>query len=403
MAEQFNSTDGPPWVVAPTAPRLTVNHGPQAGQSFALDGDVFVIGRAASPGAYDVVLLDATVSRPHAKLVRSGDTFVLHDLDSTNGIAINYVRVAAPQLLQDGDLINLGRTVLLFRTPASLPPPVEPAVPARPDPESRVLTFFGLKGGVGTTTLAVNAALRLRALTQGAVLLVDLSVEHPAVGGQLPVVARCTIDDLVTLPALDASILDSAVARHDSGLHVLPARALPEPAERVTGKLMATLLPLLKGAYEWIVLDTAASFSGLNLAVFDRSDLVTVVTAPDLVTLKATQCALDIFKELGLGAERRLLLNGVYPSARLERADVEKALGERVAQAIPYSDDVLRSIDHGKPLALAAPGGPIIRALDGYLQEVVRGRDPMPTLASPAGRRPGGRLPRRSGRLRKSV
>ena len=54
-------------------------------------------------------------------------------------------------------------------------------------------------------------------------------------------------------------------------------------------------------------------------------------------------------------------------------------------------DDVLRSIDRGKPLALTAPGGPIIRALDGYLQEVVRGRDPMPTLASPGRGRPGGR------------
>ena len=42
------------------------------------------------------------------------------------------------------------------------------------DPESRVLTLFGQKGGVGTTALPMNAALRLRAPSQAAVLLVDL-------------------------------------------------------------------------------------------------------------------------------------------------------------------------------------------------------------------------------------
>jgi pilus assembly protein CpaE len=220
-------------------------------------------------------------------------------------------------------------------------------------------------------------------MTEAAVLLVDLSVEHPAIAGQIPIEVRCTIDDLVMLPALDPDILQSAVARHASGLHVLPARALLQPANRFSGKVIATLLPLLKPAYRWIVVDTAAAFSSLNLAIFDQTNLVTVVTAPDLVSLKATLSALDIFKELGLGAERRLLLNGIYPSARLERAGVEKALGERVAQVIPYSDDVLRSIDHGQPLALSAPGSPMVRALDGFLQEAVYGRDPIPTLVSP--------------------
>src|SRR3954453_10990028 len=91
---------------------------------------------------------------------------------------------------------------------------------------------------------------------------------------------------------------------------------------------MSAVFPVLKANYRWIILDTAATFSELNLSAFDQSDLVVVVTAPDLVSLKTTQACLDVFSALQTTGERRLLLlNQIYPRARLEPGDMEKSSG----------------------------------------------------------------------------
>jgi hypothetical protein len=59
----------------------------------------------------DVVLDDRNVSRHHAELVRHGDGFVLRDLDSTNGSAVNGRRVRQADV-KAGDVITLGTVTL---------------------------------------------------------------------------------------------------------------------------------------------------------------------------------------------------------------------------------------------------------------------------------------------------
>jgi pSer/pThr/pTyr-binding forkhead associated (FHA) protein len=60
----------------------------------------------------DVVLRDDPYMSPrHARICRRGDTFVLRDLDSTNGV---YVRIRQPVDVSDGDMILIGQEVLRF-------------------------------------------------------------------------------------------------------------------------------------------------------------------------------------------------------------------------------------------------------------------------------------------------
>jgi len=64
--------------------------------------------------AADLCLDDEQVSRLHVQITRTGETFTVADLGSTNGTLVNGQRVSrAP--LRDGDRIQIGRTVLTFR------------------------------------------------------------------------------------------------------------------------------------------------------------------------------------------------------------------------------------------------------------------------------------------------
>ena len=114
----------PPTGAQPPSVELTVRQGPQPGQRFSLNKPAITIGREAGN---DVVINDPQVSRRHASLTWDGRQFIIQDLGSANGTFVNGVRLTAPQVLQQGDVIGLGPTALLgFQAlpVAPAPPPV---------------------------------------------------------------------------------------------------------------------------------------------------------------------------------------------------------------------------------------------------------------------------------------
>jgi pSer/pThr/pTyr-binding forkhead associated (FHA) protein len=84
---------------------LRVDHGPNAGSRFLLDGDVTTVGRHPSS---DIFLDDVTVSRKHAEFRREGTTFSVRDVGSLNGTYVNRQRIDASPLAT-GDEVQIGK------------------------------------------------------------------------------------------------------------------------------------------------------------------------------------------------------------------------------------------------------------------------------------------------------
>ncbi len=89
-----------------------------AGSLLLPNGDRYMLG--AEPVSFgrmpecDITLNDTNVSRRHAEIRATGDTFTLVDLGSTNGTKVNGVRVAQRELL-DGDELTFGTITLVFQ------------------------------------------------------------------------------------------------------------------------------------------------------------------------------------------------------------------------------------------------------------------------------------------------
>ena len=94
----------PPPPPKPTA-ALTI-----AGRRHELDGERTVIGRSKD---CDIQVSDPNVSRRHAEVRRAGDSYVLVDLDSTNGVEVNGKRVKRLDL-SDGSRFTIGSTEIVF-------------------------------------------------------------------------------------------------------------------------------------------------------------------------------------------------------------------------------------------------------------------------------------------------
>jgi pSer/pThr/pTyr-binding forkhead associated (FHA) protein len=69
-----------------------------------------VIGRSKD---CDIQVNDPNVSRRHAEVRRAGDSYVLVDLDSTNGVEVNGKRVNGVDL-SDGSRFTIGSTEIVF-------------------------------------------------------------------------------------------------------------------------------------------------------------------------------------------------------------------------------------------------------------------------------------------------
>lgn len=83
----------------------------QRGATFPL-GDEVTIGRAAG---CQVTLDDTYVSQLHARVFRRDGSYLIEDLGSTNGTYLNRQKVSGPMVVQKGDRIQVGNTVLELR------------------------------------------------------------------------------------------------------------------------------------------------------------------------------------------------------------------------------------------------------------------------------------------------
>lgn len=125
-------TDGD-GLVPSRAATLTCLTGLDVGRTFPLADEKTDIGRGTQ---VDFRLRDRAVSRAHVRVLRKGAQFTLVDLDSPNGVYLNGHRVQRPEPLAEGDVIELGKTLLRFQAAVEEPPPAsesaEPSEPSEP-------------------------------------------------------------------------------------------------------------------------------------------------------------------------------------------------------------------------------------------------------------------------------
>lgn len=119
---------------------------------------------------------------------------------------------------------------LLARFARSPMPPVQTV-----QRTGRVHAYYGAKGGVGTTTLAINTAIALHKGLGRSVAPVDGNLQfgdHRVFLDMKP--DQRSIIDAINATSLDADVLKRAMVRHESGIDLLIGPPAPESAELVS-------------------------------------------------------------------------------------------------------------------------------------------------------------------------
>lgn len=231
----------------------------------------------------------------------------------------------------------------------------------------RLVAFCSPKGGVGTTTIAVNVATFLAARMPGEVAILDLDTGFGQVATHLNVKPRLTLADLAQDESAMAEpeLLRSYAERADPGLHVIAAPANPEFGRLVTPAHVERILNTALVAFQALVVDAGSSFDERVLAVLDRAEVVVVPIAPDVGALKALHAFLEFLTEQGAVPVRStFVLNHLFARDMLSMRQIESAIAARVAVELPYDSVLyLKAVNEGVPIVRSMPSSAPARAL----------------------------------------
>jgi Flp pilus assembly CpaE family ATPase len=232
-------------------------------------------------------------------------------------------------------------------------------------PDGQIVTVFAAKGGCGKTTVAINLSVALARGTGKRVCVVDLDLSFGdvAVSVQLDP-ARTVVDALPMAGHLDTTGAASLLTRYRPGLEMLLAPVTPGDAEKVPPALVGELLVVLRGMFDFVVVDTPAQFSEHVLTAMDASVHHVLLTTPDVPAVKNLRVALDMLDLLSYPREiRSVVLNRSDSRVGLSLEDVERVVRSPIAAQIPSSRAVPISINAGTPITLASSGHPVSQAI----------------------------------------
>src|SRR5207247_8778160 len=99
-------------------------------------------------------------------------------------------------------------------------------------------------------------------------------------------------------------VLLSAVLYHAGGPMSPPGALRPEEADEVTPELVTRAIAVLRKSFPYIVVDLGVTITDSTLALFDLTQHVVVVTAPEMSAVKSAADALDILVQLGTRHDR---------------------------------------------------------------------------------------------------
>ncbi|MCP4424580.1 MAG: response regulator/pilus assembly protein [Chloroflexi bacterium] len=199
------------------------------------------------------------------------------------------------------------------------------------DSPGKIVSLFSPKGGVGTTTIAVQLSEAMVIREGRPVVLIDLDLPLGGIAPMLNLYSQRHIVDLLNYrpDEIALPLVKQYTQRHRNNLLVIPTPTnLINPGKMPSPASLEPALDTLKDAGYQIILDLGSTLSKITVEALRLSDLVYVITSGQPVANKLHNAFMDSASKLGL-QPRQLLpvineLHGAVDKIELSRVPVAR-------------------------------------------------------------------------------
>jgi len=291
--------------------------------------------------------------------------------DPDPGLLMHAIKIGAKEFLsQPIDPNQIKQAFEAFKKKA------EDAKPKEAVKFGRILTLLGSKGGVGTTTLAVNLAVELAAeKRRNSVVLVDMNLVYGEIPLFLEIKPKYNLGEITKhISRLDPTFLMDILSKHHSGVYVLPSESYWREGEKTTSKIMERILTLLKRMFDYIIIDAGTSITDSTVKAFEMSDLIFIVSVLSLPCLANTSKLLTSLHESGYPQKERIkvIVNRYIKQSELTLKDAAEGIKKEIYWTIPNDyKTTMTAINQGLPLASVASHSPVAKSLEELADTIV--------------------------------
>jgi len=243
----------------------------------------------------------------------------------------------------------------------------QPARKASGARRAEVLTFMGARGGVGTTTLAVNVAWLLAHECGKSVALLDLDLRLGTVALSLDLEPTHGLREVLESPdRIDSLFISSAMAKESETLSVLSAEEPLNDRFAVDPAAFDALMADLRGNFDLIVVDLPRAASIADERVVAQSTKIVLVSDLTLAGMRDAVRLSSHVKALNSAAALSVVVNkaGAHKKGEVVRSDFERGIEMPVAHLLPYDPKVaVAAANAGRPVAVAGKDSALAKAM----------------------------------------
>ncbi len=233
--------------------------------------------------------------------------------------------------------------------------------------KGRIIHFISSKGGVGTTTIAVNLAASLSESNGSSVALIDMSLPF----GQIPIFLNTETsfnwgEVLRNISRVDDTFLMGVLSKHRSGVYIMPSPASLEDVSLETPEMIEKLLSLMRNRFDFILVDGGQRLDDVSLRILQMSDTVFMVTVLNLPCLTNAKKLLWTFQKLGFPLREtiRIIANRYQKKSSISLKEAEEAVSEKIHWLVANDYHLTMSaINQGKTISEVESGSEVGKSL----------------------------------------
>lgn len=240
----------------------------------------------------------------------------------------------------------------------------------------KIFGFIGAKGGVGTTTVALNVALAL-AKRDKVVTAVEL---RPYFGTFSLLMQRTQVKNLTDLLKLEPGRINERelrmrLAKHASGLQILFGPQEMDAYKEIAPDQVEAIVKGLAHLADYTIIDFPGHPSPANQAALQHCDFVTVVVEPEPASVQSGKVTVDLLSRWGVSGELvgAVVVNRAVSALPMKISEVGSELGCKVVKVVPSAVEAcIKAQQVGVPIVISQPDNVVATALTGLADMLVR-------------------------------